>query len=105
MLCCSGVVGAQLEVVTAGTDMHSGMKGGAVANANAVLTALLAGMHDSATHAITVEGFYDVSVLRTAGVYGAAVAGAGAAGVAMWAMMGTQPSHDDADKSRAFWAD
>ncbi|PNW86247.1 hypothetical protein CHLRE_02g078650v5 [Chlamydomonas reinhardtii] len=54
-----GVVGAQLEVVTAGTDMHSGMKGGAVANPNAVLAALLAGMHDPATHAITVQGFYD----------------------------------------------
>lgn len=53
-------MGAQLEVVTAGTDMHSGMKGGAVANPNAVLAALLAGMHDPATHAITVQGFYDV---------------------------------------------
>ncbi|KAG2423927.1 hypothetical protein HYH02_015266 [Chlamydomonas schloesseri] len=54
-----GVVGAQLEVVTSGTDMHSGMKGGAVANPNSVLAALLAGMHDPVTHAITVEGFYD----------------------------------------------
>ncbi|PNH07367.1 Cytosolic non-specific dipeptidase [Tetrabaena socialis] len=54
-----GVVGAQLEVTTASTDMHSGWKGGSVPNANAVLAALLAGLHDGATLAVAVEGFYD----------------------------------------------
>lgn len=53
---------AQLDVVTAGTDMHSGMKGGAVANPNTVLAGLLAGMRDPVTHRITVEGFYEVGI-------------------------------------------
>lgn len=56
-----GIVSLQLDVTTAGTDMHSGMKGGSVPNANAVLTALLAGMRDPVSQAVTVEGFYDVS--------------------------------------------
>ncbi len=53
---------AQLDVDTAGTDMHSGMKGGAVANPNVVLADLLAGMRDPATHRITVDGFYEVGI-------------------------------------------
>ncbi|GIL53251.1 hypothetical protein Vafri_8907 [Volvox africanus] len=54
-----GVVSLQLDVVTADTDMHSGMKGGSSANSNHVLAALLAGMRDPRTQAVTVEGFYD----------------------------------------------
>ncbi|GIL88968.1 hypothetical protein Vretifemale_16870, partial [Volvox reticuliferus] len=54
-----GVVSLQVDVVTAGTDMHSGMKGGSSANPNHVLAVLLAGMRDPGTQAVTVNGFYD----------------------------------------------
>ena len=50
----------QVDVVTAGTDMHSGMKGGSVANPNRVLAAMLAALHDPATNAVSVPGFYEV---------------------------------------------
>ncbi|KAJ9511087.1 hypothetical protein QJQ45_013162 [Haematococcus lacustris] len=54
-----GVVGMEVEVVTAATDMHSGMKGGSVANPNSVLAGLLAGLHDTHTARVAVEGFYE----------------------------------------------
>ncbi|KAG2482711.1 hypothetical protein HYH03_018368 [Edaphochlamys debaryana] len=53
-----GVVGMQVHVETAGTDMHSGMKGGSVPNANHVLAALVAGLRN-ANGGVAVEGFYD----------------------------------------------
>ncbi|KAL6753947.1 hypothetical protein V8C86DRAFT_407171 [Haematococcus lacustris] len=54
-----GVVGMEVEVVTAATDMHSGMKGGSVANPNSVLARLLAGLHHTHTARVAVEGFYE----------------------------------------------
>ncbi len=57
-----GVVGLEVEVVTAGTDMHSGLKGGSVSNPCLVLAALLASLHD-ADGRIAVEGFYDVGAV------------------------------------------
>ncbi|GLC33660.1 hypothetical protein PLESTB_000101000 [Pleodorina starrii] len=54
-----GIVSLQVDVTTAGTDMHSGMKGGSSPNPNHVLTALLAGLRHPVSHEIAVEGFYD----------------------------------------------
>lgn len=60
-----GVLGAEVVVNTAATDMHSGMKGGSVPNPAAVLAALLAGLHDPMSGKVRVEGFYDVGVALT----------------------------------------
>ncbi|WIA12253.1 hypothetical protein OEZ85_012318 [Tetradesmus obliquus] len=53
-----GAVAFEVEVSTAGMDLHSGMKGGSVQNANHALVALLASLKD-ADNRITVPGFYD----------------------------------------------
>lgn len=50
-------------MTTAATDFHSGIKGGSVPNANNVLAALLAGLHDSRSGRVAVRGFYDVCIL------------------------------------------
>lgn len=57
---CRGVVGMEVEVVTAGTDMHSGFKGGSVANPCIVMSTLLATLHDKTTGRIDVDEFYEV---------------------------------------------
>jgi acetylornithine deacetylase/succinyl-diaminopimelate desuccinylase-like protein len=53
-----GLTGLQVDLRGAGTDLHSGTYGGAVANPIHALAALLAGMHDAQGH-VTVQGFYD----------------------------------------------
>ncbi|KAF8071270.1 AZG1 [Scenedesmus sp. PABB004] len=53
-----GAVALEVDVTTAGADLHSGVKGGSVANANHVLAALLAGLRDGGGR-VTVPGFYD----------------------------------------------
>jgi acetylornithine deacetylase/succinyl-diaminopimelate desuccinylase-like protein len=53
-----GLTGLQVDLRGAGTDLHSGTYGGAVANPIHALAALLAGMHDARGH-VTVQGFYD----------------------------------------------
>eukprot|EP00775_Hariotina_reticulata_P002607 gene2606-2909_t len=53
-----GAVALEVEVTTAGMDMHSGIKGGSVQNANQALVQLLAGLKDDQGR-ITVPGFYD----------------------------------------------
>jgi acetylornithine deacetylase/succinyl-diaminopimelate desuccinylase-like protein len=53
-----GLAGLQVDLRGAGTDLHSGTYGGAVANPIHALASLLAGMHD-AEGRVTVEGFYD----------------------------------------------
>ena len=56
-------MGLEVKVSTALTDMHSGMKGGSVANPNTVLAHLLAGLHHPGTARVMVPGFYEVGVL------------------------------------------
>jgi len=53
-----GMTGLQIDLGGAGTDLHSGTYGGAVANPIHALAELLAGMH-SADGRVTVDGFYD----------------------------------------------
>jgi len=53
-----GAVALEVEVTTASMDMHSGIKGGSVQNANQALVQLLAGLKDDQGR-ITVPGFYD----------------------------------------------
>ena len=48
----------EVTVKTSSTDLHSGVYGGAVLNPIAVLTEMLAGLHDADRH-VTVPGFYD----------------------------------------------
>ena len=58
MLSAKGLVGMQIDVYGAKSDLHSGMYGGAVPNPIHALTALLASLH-SPEGKILVEGFYD----------------------------------------------
>ena len=53
-----GITGLQIDLRGAGTDLHSGTYGGAVANPIHALADLLAGMHN-ADGRVTVDGFYD----------------------------------------------
>jgi acetylornithine deacetylase/succinyl-diaminopimelate desuccinylase-like protein len=53
-----GLVGLEVAVRTAASDLHSGRFGGPVGNAVAVLARLLAGLHDERNH-IAVAGFFD----------------------------------------------
>lgn len=53
-----GNVGMEIIVRTAGQDLHSGRFGGPVGNAIAVLSKLLASLHDEENR-IAVPGFYD----------------------------------------------
>jgi hypothetical protein len=46
---CRGAVALQVDLTTAGTDMHSGMKGGSVQNAAHALVQLLATLRDPET--------------------------------------------------------
>lgn len=60
-LMCAGTKGLcalQIDLETAGMDVHSGLYGGAVPNANHALVELLATMRDKEGR-ILVEGFYD----------------------------------------------
>ena len=52
---------AAIEITVQGprTDLHSGRFGGAVANPITALAEILAGLHDPATHRVTVPHFYD----------------------------------------------
>ena len=53
-----GLVGMDVTVRTAAVDLHSGRFGGPVGNAVAVLSRLLAALHDERNH-IAVPGFFD----------------------------------------------
>jgi acetylornithine deacetylase/succinyl-diaminopimelate desuccinylase-like protein len=53
-----GALGVEITHQTVDVDLHSGMKGGSVANPIHTLTELVAGFHD-ASGRIAVEGFYD----------------------------------------------
>jgi acetylornithine deacetylase/succinyl-diaminopimelate desuccinylase-like protein len=53
-----GLVGMDVVVRTAATDLHSGRFGGPVGNAVTVLSRLLAGLHDE-RNSIAVPGFFD----------------------------------------------
>lgn len=57
---CRGVLSLQVNVTTAGSDVHSGKFGGAIANPNQVLARLLASLHDPDTGAVAVPNFYQV---------------------------------------------
>lgn len=59
----------QLDVTSAGTDMHSGMKGGSVPNAARVVAALVAKLHDDKTHKVLVPGFYEVGLTTLGSQY------------------------------------
>lgn len=53
-----GAIALQVTVETASMDLHSGVKGGSVQNANHALVQLLASLKDDQQR-ITVPGFYD----------------------------------------------
>ena len=53
-----GITGCQVDITTAGTDLHSGMFGASVQNAVRAAAQLAATFHDS-DHRVAVEGFYD----------------------------------------------
>jgi acetylornithine deacetylase/succinyl-diaminopimelate desuccinylase-like protein len=53
-----GVAALELKVIGAKIDLHSGIYGGAVANAATVLARLLASLHDEKGH-VAINGFYD----------------------------------------------
>ncbi len=53
-----GLAGLEIHVRTANTDLHSGMFGGGVPNANHALAQILASLH-TPDQRVTVEGFYD----------------------------------------------
>ncbi|HEU5139527.1 MAG TPA: dipeptidase [Bacillales bacterium] len=53
-----GLCGLQIDVKGAKGDLHSGLYGGGVQNANHAITELLASMHDEDGR-ITIDGFYD----------------------------------------------
>jgi acetylornithine deacetylase/succinyl-diaminopimelate desuccinylase-like protein len=53
-----GVTALELKVTGAKMDLHSGIYGGAVANAATVLARLLATLHDNRGH-VAIAGFYD----------------------------------------------
>jgi len=53
-----GLVGFDVAVRTAGIDLHSGMWGGAVANAARLVAELVAALHDDRQR-VTLPGFYD----------------------------------------------
>lgn len=53
-----GALGMEISHQTVNVDLHSGMKGGSVANPIHTLTELVAGLHDADGH-ITIDGFYD----------------------------------------------
>ncbi len=54
----------EVEVTSAGRDLHSGTYGGAVANPITVLAKMIASCHDENNH-ITIPGFYDDVVSAT----------------------------------------
>ncbi|MEH7495169.1 dipeptidase [Neobacillus niacini] len=53
-----GLAALEVSLKTANTDLHSGMFGGGVQNANHLLVKLLSTLHD-ANGKVNVEGFYD----------------------------------------------
>jgi acetylornithine deacetylase/succinyl-diaminopimelate desuccinylase-like protein len=53
-----GLAALEVSLKTANTDLHSGMFGGGVQNANHLLVQLLSTLHD-ANGKVNVEGFYD----------------------------------------------
>ena len=54
-----GLAAIEVTVRGPGADLHSGRFGGAVANPITALAEILAGLHDPATHRVTVPHFYD----------------------------------------------
>ena len=53
-----GITGCQIDIRTAGTDLHSGMFGASVQNAVRAAAQLAATFHDE-QHRVAVSGFYD----------------------------------------------
>lgn len=53
-----GLMGEQIVIKAASTDLHSGLYGGAARNPAHLLTHILAQLHDDAGR-VTLEGFYD----------------------------------------------
>ena len=58
MISTKGVVGCEIVLRTASTDMHSGLYGGSVRNAAQAMAELAASFHDSAGR-VVVKGFYN----------------------------------------------
>lgn len=54
-----GAAALQVDITTAASDLHSGMKGGSVQNAAHALVELLATLRDPRTGRVAVRGFYD----------------------------------------------
>ncbi|PSC68017.1 peptidase M20 [Micractinium conductrix] len=54
-----GALGLEVELVTAATDVHSGLAGGAVQNPGRALAQLLASMWHAGNHSVAIKGFYD----------------------------------------------
>lgn len=57
--CGRGAVAVEIEVVTARTDVHSGLAGGAVQNPARALAQLLASFWHPGNLTIAIQGFYD----------------------------------------------
>ena len=57
LCCCRGAVALEIEVVTATTDVHSGLAGGAVQNPARALAQLLATMWHP-NNSVAIPGFY-----------------------------------------------
>ena len=53
-----GIVNAQLEVVGANTDLHSGVYGGSLLNPLVATSRLVASLHDPETNRIALDGYY-----------------------------------------------
>ncbi len=51
----------EMEVTTANVDVHSGRFGGSIPNAAVTAAKVVAKLHDDATGAVAVPGFYEVS--------------------------------------------
>ena len=58
-MCYRGAAAIQVDLTTAATDLHSGMKGGSVQNAAHALIQLLSSLRDLKTGKVLVEGYYD----------------------------------------------
>ncbi|CAN5641742.1 dipeptidase [soil metagenome] len=58
MVSMKGIAGCEIDLITAATDMHSGLFGGSVRNSAQAMAELAASFHDR-TGRVAVKGFYD----------------------------------------------